>query len=126
MKRLSLSLVLVLALSLMVVGTALADAGGAPGAHGLDGKDFGAAVSGLAQSAPGALAAHTSGGSAGGAPAAHGVDGNFFGCHFVSSINNYGRLNTARSQGVNSGRDYSSTSSTSTWSRRSRGARPGR
>jgi len=32
-----------------------------PAAHGLSGADFGAAVSGLAQSAPGAVAAHVSG-----------------------------------------------------------------
>lgn len=32
---------------------------GIPAAHGLSGKDFGAAVSGLAQSYPGAVADHT-------------------------------------------------------------------
>lgn len=57
----------------------LAAPGGAPAAHSMDGKTFGAAVSGLAQSAPGAVAAHVSGGNSGGAPAAHGLSGAEFG-----------------------------------------------
>jgi hypothetical protein len=63
----------------------LAAPGGAPAAHGVDGKTFGAAVSGLAQSAPGAVAAHVSGGNSGGAPAAHGLSGAEFGAA-VSSL----------------------------------------
>ena len=63
----------------------LAAPGGAPAAHGLDGKTFGAAVSGLAQSAPGAVAAHVSGGNSGGAPAAHRLSGAEFGAA-VSSL----------------------------------------
>jgi hypothetical protein len=42
-------------------GNDSSNAGGAPAVHGIDGKTFGAAVSGLAQSAPGAVAAHVSG-----------------------------------------------------------------
>lgn len=55
-----------------------ADAGGAPAAHGTDGRGFGEAVSG-AEKGPDGLASHTSGGRAGGAPAAHGTDGRGFG-----------------------------------------------
>jgi hypothetical protein len=79
MKKLSISLALVLVLAVMVSSIAMAAPGGAPAAHGVSGRDFGAAVSGLAQSAPGALAEHTSGGMAGGMPDAHGVDGRTFG-----------------------------------------------
>ena len=78
MKKLTVSLVLTLVMAVMIANVAFA-AGGAPAAHGVNGRDFGAAVSGMAQSAPGAVAAHVSGGAAGGAPAAHGVDGRDFG-----------------------------------------------
>jgi hypothetical protein len=78
MKKLTVSLVLTLVMAVMVANVAFAS-GGAPAAHGASGREFGAAVSALAQSAPGALAEHTSGGAAGGAPAAHGVDGRTFG-----------------------------------------------
>jgi hypothetical protein len=66
-------------MALMISGVALAAPGGNPGAHGVDGQTFGAAVSDLAQSSPGALAEHASGGNAGGMPDAHGVDGQTFG-----------------------------------------------
>jgi len=79
MKRLSLVVVVALMLVVMVFGSALAAEGGNPAAHGVDGRDFGGAVSSLAQSDPGALASHASGGKAGGMPAAHGVDGRTFG-----------------------------------------------
>jgi hypothetical protein len=71
-------------------------AGGMPAAHGLTGEDFGAAVSGLAQTDPEALAEHVSSkpdtpngdpealeadesDMAGGMPAAHGLTGEDFG-----------------------------------------------
>ena len=79
MKKLSVSLVLTLVLAVLVANVAFAAPGGAPDAHGVDGRTFGGAVSGLAQSEPGALAEHTSGGMAGGMPDAHGVDGRTFG-----------------------------------------------
>jgi hypothetical protein len=81
MKKMMLVFVLVLALAIGIMSPVSAAAGGAPGAHGVDGKTFGAAVSGLAQSAPGAVADHVSngGGNGGGMPAAHGVDGRTFG-----------------------------------------------
>jgi hypothetical protein len=81
MKKVSMSVVLAVMLAVMVFGSALAAPGGTPGAHGLSGKDFGAAVSGMAQSAPGAIAEHVSnsGGNGGGMPAAHGVSGKDFG-----------------------------------------------
>jgi hypothetical protein len=81
MKKVSMSVVLAVMLAVMVFGSALAAPGGTPGAHGMSGKDFGAAVSGLAQSAPGAIAEHVSnsGGNGGGMPAAHGVSGKDFG-----------------------------------------------
>ena len=50
----------VLALSVMAL-PAVAAPGGAPAAHGADGKTFGGLVSALAQSEPGAVAAHVSG-----------------------------------------------------------------
>jgi hypothetical protein len=60
-KRMSILLSMaVLALAVMAV-PAVAAPGGAPAAHGLSGADFGKAVSGLAQSAPGAVADHVSG-----------------------------------------------------------------
>lgn len=59
---------------------------GMPALHGLTGREFGAAVSALAQSAPGAVAAHVAGGASeeepegrGGMPALHGLDGRDFG-----------------------------------------------
>ena len=52
--------VAVLAFALMAA-PALAAAGGAPAAHGVSGADFGKAVSGLAATGPGAVAAHVSG-----------------------------------------------------------------
>ncbi len=81
MKKISMSVLLAVMLAVMVFGSALAAPGGTPGAHGVSGKDFGAAVSGLAQSAPGAIAEHVSnsGGNGGGMPAAHGVSGKDFG-----------------------------------------------
>jgi len=78
MKKLTVSLVLTLVMAVMIANVAFASSG-APAAHGATGREFGAAVSAFAQSAPGALAEHTSGGAAGGAPAAHGVDGRTFG-----------------------------------------------
>ena len=79
MKKLSVSLVLTLVLAVLVGNVALAAPGGTPEAHGVDGRTFGAVVSETAQSAPGALAEHTSGGRAGGMPDTHGVDGQTFG-----------------------------------------------
>lgn len=77
MTRLLFASVAAVALS-MSAAVAHADAGGAPAAHGTDGRGFGAAVSG-ADKGPDGLASHTSGGHAGGAPAAHGTDGRGFG-----------------------------------------------
>jgi hypothetical protein len=77
-KMMTLLSVMVLALAIMAV-PAYAAAGGNPAAHGVSGADFGKAVSGLATTDPGALAAHASGGAAGGMPAAHGVSGADFG-----------------------------------------------
>jgi hypothetical protein len=58
-KKLARSLVLASALALMSVSATFAATGGAPAAHGLDGRAFGAAVSGLVTTAGGqALAAH--------------------------------------------------------------------
>ena len=74
MKKFTISLVLTLVMAVMVANVAFA-AGGAPAAHGVSGSEFGALVSATAQSAPGALAEHTSGG----APDAHGVSGKIFG-----------------------------------------------
>ncbi len=68
--------VMVLAIALPVFGK------GMPAAHGVDGRTFGGAVSGLAQADPGALAAHVSGcglENQVGMPALHGVDGRTFG-----------------------------------------------
>ena len=81
MKKISMSVLLAVMMAVMVFGSALAAPGGTPGAHGVDGRTFGSAVSGLAQSAPGAIADHVSnsGGNGGGMPAAHGVDGRTFG-----------------------------------------------
>lgn len=46
---------------MMLAGAASAAKGGMPAAHGVDGKTFGAAVSGLAQTNPAALAEHVRG-----------------------------------------------------------------
>jgi hypothetical protein len=61
MKRLVTTLALTAAM-LLPAGAALAAPGGMPAAHGVDGRTFGAAVSGLAQTDPGALVSHVSGG----------------------------------------------------------------
>jgi len=61
MKRLVV-FVSVAALALFVmVAPAMAAPGGMPRAHGVSGHDFGKAVSALATSAPGAVAAHVTG-----------------------------------------------------------------
>ena len=71
----------VVAMAAVFTSVASADPGGAPAKHGVDGKTFGELVSALAQSAPGAVAAHVSnaGGNGIGMPALHGVDGKTFG-----------------------------------------------
>jgi hypothetical protein len=74
--------VIVSALGLVFfAGSALADPGGAPAAHGTDGQGFGEAVSGAAQG--GGIGGHANDSSgneqAGGAPEAHGTDGRGFG-----------------------------------------------
>ncbi|MGD8491787.1 MAG: hypothetical protein PVJ26_21465 [Anaerolineae bacterium] len=81
MKKSLFAFVMVLALLTIPAGMALAAPGGMPGAHGIDGKTFGDAVSSAAQSEPGAIADHVSnaGGNGNGMPAAHGVDGQTFG-----------------------------------------------
>ena len=61
LKKLVRSLMLATALAAMVAVPALAAEGGAPAKHGVDGKTFGAVVSGLATTNPLALAAHVSG-----------------------------------------------------------------
>ena len=53
-----LALVIALAIG---IPAAFAEKGGMPAAHGLPGAEFGAAVSELAQSGPGAVAEHVSG-----------------------------------------------------------------
>ena len=80
MKKIAIVLVLALVLAAFPMSTVSAQ-GGAPAAHGVDGKTFGKVVSDLAQMYPGALADHVSntGGNGGGMPAAHGVDGKTFG-----------------------------------------------
>jgi hypothetical protein len=60
-KKLARSLVLAAAITAMAAVPALAASGGMPAAHGVDGRTFGAAVSGLATTNPQALAAHVSG-----------------------------------------------------------------
>jgi hypothetical protein len=81
MKKLVVTFVVAFALVLASFTPVSADPGGAPGAHGVDGRTFGSLVSGLAQMYPGAVADHVSnsGGNGGGMPAAHGVDGRTFG-----------------------------------------------
>lgn len=61
MKKITMSVVLAVMMAVMVFGPALAAPGGMPAAHGVSGRDFGAAVSWLAKSAPGAVADHVSG-----------------------------------------------------------------
>jgi hypothetical protein len=85
MKKFAFVAIVVMVLAAFVVQPAAAAEGGAPAIHGVDGKTFGGAVSGLAQSNPAALADHVSGGRSGGSgggggmPAVHGVDGKTFG-----------------------------------------------
>lgn len=50
-----------LVISFVLSVAAISFAGGMPAAHGVDGRTFGGAVSGLAQTNPAALAAHVSG-----------------------------------------------------------------
>jgi hypothetical protein len=80
----------IIAVILLFSVSAFAMSGGMPGAHGVDGKTFGAAVSGLAQEDPAALVDHVSGmkGSldeepegamSGGMPGAHNMTGQEFG-----------------------------------------------
>jgi hypothetical protein len=69
-------LILALALTFVFTGTALAAPGGAPGAHGLSGADWGKAVSGLAQA--GMMPYHDRS-NGGGMPAAHGLSGSDWG-----------------------------------------------
>jgi hypothetical protein len=79
MKKITLIAVLALVLAAFSFSPAAA---GAPSTHGLDGNEFGQAVSGLARSAPGAVADHVSSSrsnNAGGVPAAHGVSGSVWG-----------------------------------------------
>jgi len=80
MKKLAIVLVLALVIAAFPMSTVSAK-GGAPALHNVDGQTFGTLVSNLAQSEPGAMAAHVSnsGGNGGGMPAAHGVDGKTFG-----------------------------------------------
>lgn len=59
MKKLARSVVLAAALAAMAAVPAFAATGGAPAAHGVDGRTFGAVVSGLVTTNGGqALAAH--------------------------------------------------------------------
>jgi hypothetical protein len=58
MRKFVATLVLASLLTLTIASVASADPGGAPGAHGVSGRTWGQAVSGLAQSAPGAVADH--------------------------------------------------------------------
>lgn len=93
-KTLVLGVILTVVL-LTMAAPALAVAGGAPAAHGVNGKTFGGLVSDLAKSYPGAVADHVSkapaapdaaaASMAGGMPAAHGVDGKTFG-YLVSGL----------------------------------------
>jgi hypothetical protein len=76
MKKLTMGLILALLVSVMVFGAVLAAPGGQPGAHDLDGRDFGAAVS---ANAPIADHVSNAGGNGNGMPAAHDLDGRDFG-----------------------------------------------
>ena len=75
MKKVIIGVTLVVALSAVLAGTSIAFAapGGMPGAHGMTGAEFGAAVS---ENAP--IADHASSGAQG-KPAAHGLSGSEFG-----------------------------------------------
>ena len=78
--KLVVTILAAIAIAIMFSGQAMADPGGQPAAHGLEGKDFGQATSGLAQSEPGAVKDHKGAGSAGGGkPAAHWLEGKDFG-----------------------------------------------
>jgi hypothetical protein len=57
-KRILAVTVLAGAAALVAPAAAMAAPGGTPAVHGVSGAEWGAAVSGLAQSAPGALADH--------------------------------------------------------------------
>ena len=82
-------IVLTVILSVAFTGAVFAERGGMPEAHGVPGRDFGAAVSELAQEDPAALVEHVTGccpeveiemeTESMGLPAAHGVDGRTFG-----------------------------------------------
>ncbi len=61
MKKFAATAALALGLVAVAAPAASAAPGGAPAAHGVDGRTFGAAVSGLATTNPAALAAHVSG-----------------------------------------------------------------
>lgn len=77
MRRTLVSMFVVLLVA--IAAPAFAD-NGAPGDHGVDGRQFGELVADLARSEPGAVADHVSEGSnAGGAPAAHELSGADFG-----------------------------------------------
>ena len=78
---------IVVAMTVVFASVTFAAPGGAPAAHGVDGKTFGGLVSELAQSYPGAVAEHVSnaGGNGMGMPALHGVDGKTFG-ELVSAL----------------------------------------
>lgn len=92
MRKFYLTFAVVLVMILALSSVAFAG-GGMPAAHGMSGAAFGGAVSALARTNPGALAAHVGGRvetesetetemdieEAGGMPAAHGVTGAQFG-----------------------------------------------
>jgi hypothetical protein len=83
MKRILFVSILVVAITFATASPVFAQ--GMPAVHGVDGRTFGGAVSGLAQTDPGALVDHVSGARAGGMPALHGVDGQTFG-YLVSQL----------------------------------------
>jgi hypothetical protein len=58
MMRRKAALVAATVVALALPSAAVAAPGGTPGVHGVSGSEWGAAVSGLAQSAPGAVADH--------------------------------------------------------------------
>lgn len=85
MKMMAVSIVLS---GIFCTASVFALAGGAPELHGIPGKEFGEAVSTLAKSEPGAVAAHIADAKGpemmeeaktGGVPAAHGLTGKEFG-----------------------------------------------
>jgi hypothetical protein len=61
MKKLLSSLLVAMIVTMLVAGTALTAPSGMPTAHRIDGRTFDAVVSGLAQSAPGAITDHVYG-----------------------------------------------------------------